>query len=255
METSRGYGGLSGEPPAKPERTYRSNLLRSQSFNSHSGPNNLYKPNQYRHDIQESPPPLRSPSMIYRWSQSSNYLDDEKLKIPDNGRNTLHHPRKQWPKSKSPTQEIRESIFKEMKKTDRFRENNPPPSGKSLQLNIIKPQHPKNSPLTKKTVFQDGNTIKTISKESFGNDDDYSETVTIESKSDDVLNPSETNTVKIFSKKKIPLKNGHAMETIESSETKTIVKSQGPRQNLDSNRILYNSSPNGVVIKVRKGDN
>uniref|UniRef100_A0A8D8RUW2 Uncharacterized protein n=1 Tax=Cacopsylla melanoneura TaxID=428564 RepID=A0A8D8RUW2_9HEMI len=56
-------------PPAKPSRTYRSNLLRSQSFNvtepnSYSGGSYLYKSNPHLDILEENVAPLKSPSII-----------------------------------------------------------------------------------------------------------------------------------------------------------------------------------------------
>lgn len=55
---------------------------------------------------------------------------------------------------------------------------------------------------------------------------DYSETYHTTSRNDDPLRPSVTNTVQSFSKKTLPSRDGRSVETIESTETKSVTKSR-----------------------------
>ncbi|PSN36252.1 hypothetical protein C0J52_21119 [Blattella germanica] len=82
-------GGLG---PAKPARTYRSNLSRSKSFNVHAGSpdapeasslllgsrsrdtSTVYKSNPHLHRLDESPPPLKSPGILASISRSQRDL-------------------------------------------------------------------------------------------------------------------------------------------------------------------------------------
>lgn len=86
---------------------------------------------------------------------------------------------------------------------------------------------------------------------------DYSETYRTTSRSDDPARPSVTNTVKSFSKKTVPSKDGRSMQTIESTETKSITKSRfmgEPTSNLryfEKERKYPNSGASPVVIEVR----
>lgn len=81
--------GLTG--PAKPARTYRSNLARSKSFNVHAeGPEptdpsslllgsrsrDTYKSNPHLHRLDESPPPLKSPGILASISRSQRDLSE-----------------------------------------------------------------------------------------------------------------------------------------------------------------------------------
>lgn len=85
--------------------------------------------------------------------------------------------------------------------------------------------------------------------------DDYSETYHITSRSDDPKRPSVTNTVQSFTKKTIPTKNGRSLQTIESTETRTVTKSRFrepvPNVKYIENGNKYNSNNRGVVIEVK----
>lgn len=110
--------------------------------------------------------------------------------------------------------------------------------------------------ITHKPSFRNGQEVTNRSVIRRGSNDDYSETVRITSKSDDPLRPSVTNTVKSYTKKVIPAKSGHATETIESRETKTITKSRyrgGGDHDVKylDNGHKYSSRNGGVVIEVR----
>lgn len=79
--------------PAKPARTYRSNLLRSKSFNVHAGDasgdfNSVHKSNPQLHRLDESPPPLKSPGIVTSISRStkdlSQAIEEEDYRKPFN---------------------------------------------------------------------------------------------------------------------------------------------------------------------------
>lgn len=84
--------------------------------------------------------------------------------------------------------------------------------------------------------------------------EDYSETYKITSRSDDPQRPSVTNTVHNYSKKSLP---GRGIETVESSERKTVTTSRYRDGNSvephRSIRYLHENgrNGNGVVIEVR----
>nr|CAD7404144.1 unnamed protein product [Timema cristinae] len=70
--------------PAKPARTYRSNLARSKSFNVHASsepplPSSVYKSNPQLHRLDESPPPLKSPGILASISRSQRDLTREEI--------------------------------------------------------------------------------------------------------------------------------------------------------------------------------
>lgn len=83
---------------------------------------------------------------------------------------------------------------------------------------------------------------------------DYSETYHTTSRNDNPLRPSITNTVKSFSKKTIPARDGKSVETIESTETKSVTKSRfvgEPSGRYYEKDRKYNNGGNPVVIEVR----
>ncbi|KAJ8881009.1 hypothetical protein PR048_017482 [Dryococelus australis] len=82
--------------PAKPARTYRSNLARSKSFNVHAAgepvppshrphadsglpSSSVYKSNPQLHRLDESPPPLKSPGILASISRSQRDLTDSAI--------------------------------------------------------------------------------------------------------------------------------------------------------------------------------
>lgn len=105
---TNGVGISTSTGPAKPARTYRSNLARSKSFNVHAGGSgntessslllgsrgrdvsNVYKSNPHLHRLDESPPPLKSPGILASISRSQRDLtESSNLDKDDNafGRN------------------------------------------------------------------------------------------------------------------------------------------------------------------------
>lgn len=65
--------------PAKPARTYRTSLTRSKSFNVQAGPTAYVTPaksSSQLHRLEESPPPLKSPSILASISRSTRDLTD-----------------------------------------------------------------------------------------------------------------------------------------------------------------------------------
>lgn len=68
-----GSAGSAG--PAKPARTYRTSLTRSKSFNVQAAPT-AYRSSSQLHRLEESPPPLKSPSILASISRSTRDLTD-----------------------------------------------------------------------------------------------------------------------------------------------------------------------------------
>lgn len=66
--------------PAKPARTYKSNLSRSRSFNVNAGDGyspGMYKSNPHLHRLEEAPIGLKSPGLISSISRSQRDLTDQ----------------------------------------------------------------------------------------------------------------------------------------------------------------------------------
>lgn len=87
--------------------------------------------------------------------------------------------------------------------------------------------------------------------------EDYSETYKTTSKSDDPYRPSVTNTVHNFTKKTIPSKLGRGLETIETSERKSVTTSRyrngEPNLRYIPQQDKGRKSSGPVVIEVRNG--
>lgn len=262
---SKTNGILNG--PAKPARTYKSNLLRSKSFNVQAGGNEYrdnFKSNPQLHRLDENPQPLKSPGIISELNRSSRDITDEGFnfsKAEDRRKAFLSGLMNRAPElyrslhgdeipEKSPlysSTPLRENGKRLVDYSNSFRSTSTTdsPIRSPLYYKHFQNENDRITPSPNfREVSHDGNTTKSIIRR--GSDDDYSETVRITSKSGDPLRPSETNTVKTFSKKIVPTKNGRSKETIESEETKTVVKSRYIGGDVDRSK-----SPHGVVIEVR----
>lgn len=222
-------------PPAKPQRTFSkpSLLLRSQSFNVQAdAPAASRRSVGALHRLEESPPPLRSPNIVSSVSRSTKDLS---AILGGGGGGAVD---------------------------DGYRSLSGSWAGASGEQQQQHHGHrPHDDP--KKTVFMKGllehapELYKTLGQQDHGNrvaqqttrrgsNDDYTETVRFTSKSDDPYRPSVTDTVQNFTKKTVP-RDGR-VETIESTETKTVTKS---RYNNGQQRL----GNGGVVIEVRNGRN
>lgn len=221
--------------PAKPARTYKSNLLRSKSFNVQAGNeySDQFKSNPQLHRLDEHPQPLKSPGIISELNKSSRDVTAE------DGFNFQSNAEDKRRAFMSNLMNRAPELYKSL-------HGDEPPQKRLIDYSNSFRSNSTNDRISPnfKEVSQNGNTTRSVIRR--GSDDDYSETVRITSKSDDPLRPSETNTVKTFSKKIVPTKNGRSKETIESEETKTVVKSRYVGGDVDRSR-----SPHGVVIEVR----
>lgn len=269
--------------PQKPARTYRTSLLRSKSFNVQLGPygheTSTFKSNPQLHKLEESPPPLKSPSIVTSVSRSTrdlsksvddDYFDSNYSKTNGYSYDSSRRTFLKGLKNRAP------ELYKTLHEDDEF---DSPKSSRIISSTPIRNKHKvleysnsfhsgstprkptvsfesdRHSPLLNKmytTVSRspdkNGDLVnKTVTR--LGNNDDYSETVRITSKSHDPMRPSVTNTVQSFSKKTIPSRDGR-LETIESSETTRVTKShyRGDSENDKTSRYNKNG---GVVIEVR----
>lgn len=283
-----GSGDILG--PQKPARTYRTSLLRSKSFNVQLGPNysheSTFKSNPQLHKLDESPPPLKSPSIVTSISRSTRDLSksgDDDFRSNDYSKTngySYDNSRRTFLKglrSRAP------ELYKTLHEDDEF--DSPRTSARLVSSTPIRNKHKveysnsfhsggsnvrkptvsfesdRHSPQLNKSYttltrrspeHRNGNgdlVNRTVSRN--GSNDDYSETVRITSKSNDPIRPSVTNTVQNFSKKTVPSKDGR-LETIESSETTRVTKShyRGDGES-DTSSSRYNSRNGGVVIEVR----
>ncbi|KAK9503842.1 hypothetical protein O3M35_010313 [Rhynocoris fuscipes] len=286
--------------PVKPARTYRSNLLRSKSFNVHAGgdsyrDSNRYTSNPHLHRLDESDEPLKSPGLITSISRSSRDLSHQPQHDTTDGvvyRKPLGtYDQNRYIKHNGYTSrsavDTKKKIFLKglMDRAPELYKTLHGGGSSDLDENhkheTIKTSTPlKNGKLEYSTSFRSSNTSSPLDRINSPNlftptnssyrtnspevnnssrtivrrgSNDYTETVSYTTKSDDPIRPSVTNTVQSFTKKTVPMPGGRK-ERIESTETKTITKSKfrsdTPELHFD-NANKYSSSNGGVIIEVR----
>lgn len=252
--------------PTKPQRTFsKPSLLRSQSFNIQPDPGQHSRRSiSTLHRLEESPPPLKSPNIVSSISRSTKDLsvgaDDGyrslsgswaspgELSTGYGGGPTVY--RRDDPKKKIFMKGLLDhapELYKTLSHQDEDR---------TRRYSPVKMDRPysssgnSSSPTIRHGSNGEVQTNRSVTRR--GSKDDYTETVRITSKSDDPYRPSVTNTVQNFTKKTVP-RDGR-VETIESTETKTVTKS---RYNGGDtvNKINGFNGNGGVVIEVRNGRN
>ncbi|VVC43298.1 Hypothetical protein CINCED_3A004811 [Cinara cedri] len=252
--------------PAKPQRTFsKPSLLRSQSFNVQPDPGHQTRSISTLHRLEESPPPLKSPNIVSMLSRSTKDLsavtpDDgyrslsgswaSPGELMGNGSNAAYRGGRDDPKKKVFMKGLMDhapELYKTLNHQDEdrggVRRYSPPGRPYSSSGNS-------SSPTIRRGSGSGEVTNRSVTRR--GSKDDYTETVRITSKSDDPYRPSVTNTVQNFTKKTVP-RDGR-VETIESTETKTVTKS---RYNGGDPITKINGfgGNGGVVIEVRNGRN
>lgn len=253
--------GINGAP-AKPARTYKSSLARSKSFNVHGVENGgMYKSNPQLHRLDENPIGLKSPGIVSSISRSQRDLTVEPE--VDYAQNTSYTSR--YVKNGYDPVESKKVFMKSLKERapDLFKTLNAEEEDSKWQSTrpVAYSTPLKSSRIANYNshdVYDPPTRLKspvhTIRRGS-NSTDDYSETYHITSRSDDPARPSVTDTVQSFSKKTVPAKDGRAMQTIESTETKTVTRSRlrpEPVIKYIENGNKYTRSSNGgVVIEVK----
>ncbi|KAL1497205.1 hypothetical protein ABEB36_008202 [Hypothenemus hampei] len=268
--------------PVKPARTYKSNLARSKSLIVHGDTepcktrSNMYTSNSNIYRLNDNPSGLKSPGLISSLNRSHKdlnndsytsrfqrngdcvdssfraypdtttdnrrvYISELKSKSP-NYFKTINGDDEDW-RIKSYNNATLKSSSKNFNGTDVYE---PPTRLREPTSHIISTPSPSHS------VLRRGSASST----------DFSETYHTTTRNDDPRRPSITNTVKTISKKTIPNRNGRGVETIESSETKSITKSHyrsGNRREpppsvtfFESEKRYDSTSSRPVVIEVRR---
>jgi hypothetical protein len=278
-------GGVVGNnsSPAKPARTYRSNLARSQSFNvteapaprrlfQQNAPNNktssYFRSNPHLHKLEESASPLKSPGIISSISRSQRDLheavEEERTSFNNNninnnrlnggGVNVHDNKKKLFMKGlldRAP--ELYRTLHGDDSDAGQTKANQRVSHSSSFRNDLAPGIRPARSPRrTSNTLLSPSQSFRS------SNGDDYSETRRFVSSTDDPVRPSVTNTVQSFSKKTVasPRTNGGlATETIESTETTTVTKSRQPYGNNNSSanggapkKYYYDTNRNGGVV-------
>jgi len=271
--------------PAKPQRTFtKPSLLRSQSFNAQpdDGPGRQRytgRSTSTLHRLEESPPPLKSPNIVssvvsrstkdlsvgaddgYR-SLSGSWTSPGELSNGYGGGYATtyhhHHHRRDDPKKKMFMKGLLDHAPELYKTLNHQDEDRATAVGQYSPVRTAQDYHHQHrlsyssSGHSSPTVAHNNQQQQQQQHRSVvtrrGSKDDYTETVRITSKSDDPYRPSVTNTVQNFSKKTVP-RDGR-VETIESTETKTVTKSR-----YDGGKKTDGFANGGVVIEVRNGRN
>lgn len=243
---------LANGAPAKPARTYKSNLTRSKSFNVYATPD-MYKSNPQLHRLEENPIGLKSPGIVSMLSRSQRDLTSD---LNENEYNSSTYTSR-YIKNGYENGETKKGFTKKEEETKRWNTkpvaySTPLKSSRIANYNTDIYEPPTRLKPTETYPPQPSHTV--IRRGSNNSTDDYSETYHITSRSEDPHRPSVTNTVQSFSKKTIPTKNGRSMQTVESTETRTVTKSRfrEPTTNLKYiENGKYGGNNKGVVIEVK----
>lgn len=258
--------------PAKPARTYKSNLARSKSFNVHAGApeKNMYKSNPHLHRLEENPIGLKSPGLISSISRSTRDLSEqaeEQGKVEHsytsryvkNGYDS-HDTKKVFMKG---LKERAPELYKTLQSDDEDQVRKwSPPAAYSTPVKPSRYNHGDMYEPPTRLVANDSYLAppqpvhSTVRRGSSNSTDDYSETYHTTTRNDDPNRPSVTDTVQTFTKKTVPSKDGRKVETIQSSETKSITRSRfrgEPMTNMKyiENGKMGNSTNGGVIIEVK----
>uniref|UniRef100_A0A0K8SDI1 Uncharacterized protein n=1 Tax=Lygus hesperus TaxID=30085 RepID=A0A0K8SDI1_LYGHE len=272
---------VSNTGPAKPARTYRSNLSRSKSFNVHAGDSyrdsNRYTSNPHLSRLDESAE-LKSPGLITSISRSTRDLTHEDsfrrpLGTYDQNRYAKHNgisssrtnvdsQKKIFMKGlmeRAPElyKTLHANELDENRTVEPVRTSTPLKNGKLEYSTSFSRSSNTSSPLDRvqspyynyRNDSPDGVNRSVVRRGS----NDYTETVRYTTTSKDPQRPSVTNTVQSFTKKTLPMPGG-GEHRIHSTETKTVTKSKfrsgTPELHFDGTS-KYPTSNGGVIIEVR----
>lgn len=263
--------------PAKPQRTFsKPSLLRSHSFNVDAGPlHQSRRSASTLHRLEESPPPLKSPnivsSIVSRSTKDLSVAADDGYRslsgswaspgeLPGGGGgHAYHNHRRDDPHKKKKIfmkglLDHAPELYKTLSHQDEDRGVGRTATARYSPVRATAHDRPYSSSGNSSSSPGEVTTNRSVTRR--GSKDDYTETVRITSKSDDPYRPSVTNTVQNFTKKTVP-RDGR-VETIESTETKTVTKSRfngGGSGETVSSKINGFNGNGGVVIEVRNGRN
>ncbi|XP_030754158.1 uncharacterized protein LOC115880955 isoform X3 [Sitophilus oryzae] len=272
--------------PAKPARTYKSNLARSKSLIVQGDSDSpLKKPNMYTsnsnvHKLNENPSGLKSPGLISslnrsqkditddvytsRFHRNGNGVDNGFRSSPENNYSRSFGDRSEKKVFLSGLKARSPELFRTLNETDDdWRPSNnytSTPIGKSSPRNYNGDIYEPPTRLKDTHIISTSSPTHSVLRRGSTSSTDFSETYHTTTRNNDPVRPSVTNTVKTISKKTIPGRDGRAMETIESSETKSITKSHyrsnraepPPSMKYYESERRYDSSSKPVVIEVRR---
>lgn len=255
--------------PAKPARTYKSALTRSKSFNVHAvQENGMYKSNPHLHRLEENPIGLKSPGIVSMLSRSQKDLSMDNENEVSNTSYTSRYVKNGYENTDSKKvfmkglKERAPDLFKTLNSDEeehnkRWQSSTKPVAFstplKSSRIANYNNHDIYEPPTRLKPTESYSQPVHSVVRRGSNSTDDYSETYHITSQSNDPKRPSVTNTVQSFSKKTVPTKNGRSMQTIESSETRTVTKSRfrDPVNVKYVENGKYDGNNRGVVIEVK----
>ncbi|XP_038111268.1 uncharacterized protein LOC6036989 isoform X2 [Culex quinquefasciatus] len=262
---------LTNTGPVKPARTYKA-LNRSKSFNVHglngtndpspiyleklnrNNYNSFYRSNSHLDDLQRTPSrhqnesmQLKSPSIVNLISRSTRDLtqsplyEDERVHEYSTNKKTVFLKNLQ---NRAP------ELYRTL-----HGEHAPSPSREYLNTYINREQESSLGSRSPLTINKD---TASIVRRGSSSTEDYSESYKITQKNEDPARPGMTNTVRNFSKKTVPTKDGRGLQTIETSEVRTTSSSRY-RSDPAASGLKYQEfrngggagSTGGVVIELR----
>lgn len=243
------------EGPAKPARTYKSNLSRSKSLNVHGGLHpsrpSMYTSNPQLSRLADKPIGLKSPGLISSINRSNRDVNEEvyNSRFSRNGVSDNVDNKRVFLSS---LKDRAPELFKTLEEDDRDwrpkKYSTPIKNEKNYNGDIYEPP----TRDTKRLVSPPNHSAL---RRGSSSSTDFSETYHTTSRNDDPLRPSVTNTTKSFSRKTVPHRDGRGVETIESSETTSVTKSSyrgsEPSKKIYEQGRYISSSAKPVVIEVR----
>lgn len=265
--------------PVKPARTYKA-LNRSKSFNVHglngtndpspiyleklnrNNYNSFYRSNSHLDELQRTTSrnqnesmQLKSPSIVNLISRSTRDLtqsplyEDERVHEYSTNKKTVFLKNLQ---NRAP------ELYRTLHGGPATGDNAGSPSREYLTTHINREQ---DSPLGSRSPITVNKDTASIMRRGSSSTEDYSESYKITQKNEDPARPGVTNTVRNFSKKTIPTKDGRGLQTIETSEVRTTSSSRYRTDHPPTAGLKYQEFRNGsglgstgnggVVIELR----
>ncbi|XP_066153463.1 serine/arginine repetitive matrix protein 1 isoform X3 [Euwallacea fornicatus] len=275
------------EGPAKPARTYKSNLARSKSLIVHGDLDatqtrpTMYTSNSNIHRLNDNPSGLKSPGLISslnrshkdvnnddiytsRFQRNGDSVDSGIRRYPDFSTNKSENKRVYISDIKSSSPDYFKTINGDSDDWRTRSYNTATSRSTTRNFNGTDVYEPPTRLRDTHITTSAPSPSHSILRRGSNSSTDFSETYHTTTRNDDPQRPSVTNTVKTISKKTIPGRHGRGLETIESSEVKSITKSHyrnssrggsppGGMRYYESERRYDTSKP--VVIEVRNYKN
>ncbi|CAH0564776.1 unnamed protein product [Brassicogethes aeneus] len=230
--------------PEKPARTYKTNLLRSKSLNVHEDLRNMYTSNPQVNKLEGGSIGLKSPGLISSLNRSPEVSEERyttRFTSTRNGHSETADPKRVF---MSGLKDRAPELFKTL--------HDDSEQWKAPVKSVTTTRNYNGDIYEPPTRLRDTQ----VARRGSGSSTDFSETFHTTTRGQDPLRPSVTNTTKSVSKKTIPSKDGRSVETIQSSETRSVTKSSyrgnnEPVKYYETERRYNSSGGNPVVIEVR----